>query len=65
MHSPSVCIHDGVIIRGKRLEITYIAAESAQELSDFIAFLIEAGLSQVERMPEVLQIMEAILRGDY
>lgn len=61
--SPAVCIHDDVIVRGKRLEITYIA-EPAQELSDIIAFLIETGLSQAERMPEVLQLMEDILRRD-
>ena len=62
--SPSVCIHEDVIVRGKRLEITYIAAEPAQELADIIAFLIEIGLSQAERMPEVLQIIEDILRRD-
>lgn len=64
--SPFVWVHDDdVTIKGKKLRITYIADTSAPgELTEIIEFLIETGLSHAEKMREILQIMEQILRED-
>ena len=62
---PFVWVHDDINIKGKKLKITYIAEPSIPgELTEIIAFLIETGLSQAEKMREILQIMEEILRRD-
>ena len=62
---PFVWVHDDIIIKGKKLKITYISESMLpSDLKDTIAFLIETGLSQAEKMREILQIMEEILRRD-
>jgi len=64
---PFVWVHDDdeIRIKGKKLRITYIAEPSMpQELTEIIAFLIETGLSKAEKMREILQIMERILKDD-
>jgi hypothetical protein len=64
--TPFVWVHDDdVTIKGKKLRITYIADTSTPgELTEIIGFLIETGLSHAEKMREILQIMEQILRED-
>jgi len=63
--TPFVWVHDDIIIKGKKLKITYIAELSIpEELAEIIEFLIETGLSQAEKMREIVQIMEEILRRD-
>jgi hypothetical protein len=62
---PFVWVHDDIIIKGKKLKITYILESMLPtDLKDTIAFLIETGLSKAEKMSEILQIMEEILRRD-
>ena len=63
---PFVWVYDDdVTIKGKKLRITYIADTSTPgELTEIIGFLIETGLSKAEKMREILQIMERILRED-
>ncbi len=64
---PYVWVHDDddAIIKGKKLKITYIVELSIpHELTEIIAFFIETGLSEVEKMREILQILERILRSD-
>lgn len=65
--SPFVWVHDAdVIIKGKKRVkmICILEPTLPDDLKDAITFLIETGLSKVERMREVLQIMEEILRSD-
>ncbi len=64
--SPFVWVHeDDVTIKGKKLKITYVSDTILDsDLEDTIAFLIETGLSKVEKMREILQIMEEILSRD-
>lgn len=63
---PFVWVYDdNVTIKGKKLRITYIAdASTPGELTEIIGFLIETGLSKAEKMREILQIMERILKDD-
>ena len=63
---PFVWVYDDdVTIKGKKLRITYIADTSTPgELTEIIGFLIETGLPKAEKMREILQIMERILRDD-
>nr|QNO50945.1 hypothetical protein BBGANOMO_00019 [Methanosarcinales archaeon ANME-1 ERB6] len=63
---PFVWVYDDdVTIKGKKLRITYIADTSTPgELTEIIGFLIETGLSKAEKMREILQIMERILKDD-
>ena len=63
---PFVWVYDDdVTIKGKKLRITYIADTSTPgELTEIIGFLIETGLSKAEKMREILQIIERILKGD-
>ncbi len=59
-----VFIHDEIFIRGmKRLEIVYIL-DNPSDLRGTISHLIETGLSNAERMPEVLKVIESILSQD-
>jgi len=65
--TPFVWVHDDdVTIKGKKLRITYIAEPPSMpdELTEIIGFLIETGLSKAEKMREILQIMERILKDD-
>ncbi len=61
--SPFVWLTDDITVRGKKREIVYIL-EFPENIKDTIASLIETGLSKAERMPESLEIMEALLRSD-
>jgi len=64
---PFVWVHeDDVTIKGKKLRITYMAKPSSapDELTEIVAFLIETGLSHAEKMREILQILERILKKD-
>lgn len=67
LSSPFVWVHDDdVIIKGKKgvKMVCILEPTLPDDLKDTIEFLIETGLSEVERMREVLQIMEWILRRD-
>jgi hypothetical protein len=56
---------EGIVIKGKKLRVTYILDSFLpSDLVDTFAFLIETGLSNAEKMREILQIMEEILRRD-
>jgi len=61
-----VWVHDDdVTIKGKKLRITYMAQPpTPDELTEIVAFLIETGLSQAEKMREILQLLERILKED-
>jgi len=65
--SPFVWVHDDdVIIKGKKgIKMVCILEPTLPgDLKDAIAFLIETGLSKAEKMREILQIMERILKDD-
>lgn len=64
--APFVWVHDDdVTIKGKKLRITYMAQPpTPDELTEIVAFLIETGLSQAEKMREILQLLERILKED-
>lgn len=71
--APLVWIQDDVIIKGKKgvkmiciLEPSLLESSRppAEDLQETIEALIEIGLSQVERMGEILQLTEEILRRD-
>ena len=67
MSLPFVWVHDDdVIIKGKKgiKMVCILEPTLPDDLKDTIEFLIETGLSEVEKMREVLQIMEWILRRD-
>ncbi|MCW3141486.1 MAG: hypothetical protein N2V72_04795 [Methanophagales archaeon] len=56
---------DEIIIKSKKLRMIYILdTMQSSDLEDTIAYLIETGLSKAEKMGEILQIMEGILRRD-
>ncbi len=59
-----IFLHDEVLIRGmKRFEMVYIL-DNMPDLRETITHLIETGLSNAERMPEVLKVIESILSQD-
>ncbi len=59
-----IWIQDEFSVRGlKRFRLVYVL-EKPPDLEDAIASLIDIGLSNVDRMPEVLRIMEDILSRD-
>ncbi len=58
-----IVFHDELLVRGKRFRTVYIL-DKLPDLRDTIAFLMDIWLSNVDRMPEVLPIMEAILSHD-
>ena len=62
--SPFVWVHDDIIIKGKKEVKIVCILELSDDLKDIIAVLIETGLSKAEKMREVLQLMEEILRRD-
>jgi hypothetical protein len=71
--APLVWVQDDVIIKGKKgvkmiciLEPSLLESSRppAEDLQETIEALIEIGLSQVERMGEILQLTEEILRRD-
>lgn len=65
--APLVWIQDDVIVKGKKeIKLICILESSlpSDDLKDTIESLIEIGLSQVEKMREILQIMGEILRRD-
>lgn len=65
--APLVWVQDDVIINGKKgIKLICILESSlpSDDLKETIESLIEIGLSQVEKMREVLQIMGEILRRD-
>ena len=59
-------IHDELLVKGKRFKVVYILdiMDKPPDLCDTISFLMDMWLSNVDRMPEVLTIMEAILNQD-
>lgn len=63
---PLIWVQDDIIIKeNKRLKMVCICEFSLSgDLRENIESLIETGLSQVELMREILQIMEGILRRD-
>jgi predicted secreted acid phosphatase len=63
---PLVCLQEEVeFTDNKRMKMVFIVERSQPEdLKETIESLIEAGLSRVEKMREMLQIMEEILRRD-
>ncbi|MCW3130332.1 MAG: hypothetical protein N2V75_09590 [Methanophagales archaeon] len=67
MENIFVWVHEDeeIVIKGKKLRIMYIPDTFLpSDLVDAFAFLIETGLSNAEKMREILQIMEEILRRD-
>lgn len=63
---PLVWIQDDVVIQGtKRLKMVCVCESALPgDLKESIESLIETGLSRVELMGEILQIIEGILRRD-
>ena len=59
-------IHDELLVKGKRFKVVYILdiMDKPPDLRDTISFLMDMWLSNVDRMPEVLTIIEAILNQD-
>ena len=55
--------HDELLVRGKRFRTVYIL-DKLPDLRDTIAFLMDMRLSNVDRMPEILPLMEAFLSQD-
>jgi hypothetical protein len=63
---PLVWVQDDILLRGNKRAKMVCIVESLppEELKVAIESLIESGLSQVEMMRELLQVIEMLLNGD-
>jgi hypothetical protein len=63
---PLVWVQDDILLRGNKRAKMVCIVESLppEELKVAIESLIETGLSQVEMMRELLQVIEMLLNGD-
>lgn len=64
--TPIIMFHDDILLRGnKRAKMVFIVKSlPPDDLKEAIESLIEIGLSQVELMREILQVIEVLLKGD-